>query len=36
VDAQVKTSTIIKPLVFVCCRDSANFRFCQFARQIHP
>ena len=27
VDAQVKTITIIEPLVFVCCLDSANFCF---------
>jgi hypothetical protein len=36
VDAQVKTSAIIEPLVFVCCLGSANFRFGQFAHQIHP
>ena len=36
VDAQIMTSAIIKSLVFVCCLDSANFCFRQFAHQIHP
>ena len=36
VDSQIKTIAIIKPLVVVCCLDSANFCFSQLAHQIHP